>query len=192
MGMSADCINELNDCPWFWGEREGFTERVAFLVREIGMRHPMAVVVASNRDELFETVNQFGDPDKFVVTVMIGGECFRRGTIFAMMDDRCDKDQIWRPVDDGTTKYSLAADRAEKLARLENEVADLQGIFRDLNRTANDRFNGHRRRARKDAGAVEETGSGQDQPHRGSRSYRLRKDGTGHPQGRNRRSTSRQ
>lgn len=45
----------------------------------------------------------------------------------------------------------------ERTAELEQEAADLSNILKGLRRTASDKFSGYRRRARKDAGIVEET-----------------------------------
>lgn len=158
--MDNEEIDLINDEPFGICEDQPGT----FLIRRAGELKPFAVVVAEDMEELYWLVDEFGDPTSCECTALIScdGFDFDYGDASEHLEGRLPKRRAWRPVDDGSVRRR---DREIMLARAEQEVAELQGILKDLKRKANDRPNGHRRRSRKDAGFVAQAGSGKDQPH---------------------------
>lgn len=134
---------------WFFnGEAVMF-----FAVRYEGSRELLAVIEAKTVMDLYWILDVETDPLQCQYAVLPSNGAFVADI------------KRWKSVSLAAAADYSRQRREASLARLENEVADLQGVFKDLNRIANDRFNRHRRRSRKDAEFVEEDRPGQDQPH---------------------------
>lgn len=170
--MDNDEIDIINDWPYELGQDE---EVGAFLVRYCGEKRPFGMILASSFVDLFWSVDIQTNPYDCECTALIAGDAyFIDGEMSEGLEDRFGKKRAWRSVGDGIREYYEREHKEFKLARLENEVADLGGILKDLKRKANDRFNGHRRRARQDAGSLEKAGSRKDHTHGGAGAYRIR------------------
>lgn len=144
-----------------------------FLVRYIGEKHPFAIYGENfDVETVYRSLDEKTDPYQCEFAILN-----RAGADFE------DANGHYKKFSEQIGQLFAHRRRKEELARLENEVADLGGIFKDLKRKANDRFNGHRRRKGKDAGALEKAGSGEDNAHGGASSHRLREDRIGHAQG---------
>lgn len=174
--MHNDDIDLINDEPYGIDcEQPGI-----FLIRYKGTKAPFAVIVADNDEQIFYQIDEFADPFQCEQTALVTGDGYHFDGITSCNLLRIEGRRAWRSVD---CSLYLRGLKQEKLARLEDEVADLQGVFKDLKRKANDRFNGHRRRARKDAGAVAQAGPGEDHSHGGEGSHRVRPNRAGYVEG---------
>lgn len=141
-----------------WSGRSIFDGKYrAVIVRYLGEESPFAVLVAASHEELFWLIDAQTNPYDCEATTLTAGDgfffCSRIPS--EMFADKLNDPHIWWPVGEGMREHFARQSAQAKISRLENEAADLGKIFKRLNRKANDRFNGHRRRARKNARAME-------------------------------------